>query len=190
MSRALNIIIEFKCQDEWKTFNPVIDGKSFGYTYFQGCIRDFFSEEVPTLGYPKTMSEETKQILGDGFNYCGEQTYVYAKDLFILIDKKQEQYKARLQKAQNSLSICNKLDNIMSELMKKENKDLKELQKLTIEMQENFDTNETQDDIDYYEETLENLSYIKEQFTVLSEMVNIIYDLYGETEVRFITNIG
>lgn len=190
MSRALNVIIEFKCKDEWKIFNPIVDEKQFKFTYFQGCIRDFFSEEVPILGYPKTMSIETKQILECDFDYCGEQTYVYAKDLFILIDKKQEQYKARLQKAQNSLSICNKLDDIMSELMKKENKDLKELQKLTIEMQENFDTNETQDDIDYYEETLENLSYIKEQFTVLSEMVNIIYDLYEETEVRFITNIG
>ena len=190
MSRALNVIIEFKCQDEWKTFNPVVNGKPFEYTYFQGCIRDFFSEEVPVLGYPKTISNKTKQILEDGFYYCGEQTYVYAKDLFTLINKKQEHYKNLLQKAQNNLSICNKLDDIMSELMKKENKDLKELQKLTIEMQETYDTNETQDDIDYYEETIENLDYIKERFTVLSEMVNIIYDLYGETEVRFITNIG
>jgi hypothetical protein len=190
MSRALNVIIEFKCQDEWKTFNPVVDGKSFGYTYFQGCIRDFFSEEVPVLGYPKTMSEETKQILGGDFDYCGSQTFVYAKDLFTLIDKKREYYKARLQKAQKNSSICHKLDDIMSELMKNENKDLKELQKLTIEMQEVFDANDNQDDIDYYEETIENLNYIKETFNALSEMVSIVYDLYGEPEVRFITNIG
>lgn len=190
MSRALNVIIEFKCQDEWKTFNPVIDGKPFEYAYFQGCIRDFFSEEVPMRSYPKTMSEETKQILEKSFDCCGAQTYVYAKDLFSLIDKKQEHYKNLLQKAQGNLLICHKLDDMMRELMKHENKDLKELQKLTIEMQETYDTNETQDDIDYYEETIENLNYIKEKFTVLSEMINILYDLYEEPEVRFITNIG
>lgn len=190
MSRVLNVIIEFKCQDEWKTFNPVIDEKQFGYAYFQGCIRDFFSEEVPVRGYPINMSKETKQILDEGFEYCGAQTHVYEKDLFSLIDKKIEHYKNLLQKAQSNLSICRKLDDIMHELMKHENKDLKELQKLTIEMQETYDINETQDDIDYYEETIENLDYIKERFTILSEMVNIIYDLYGEPEVRFITNIG
>lgn len=190
MSRALNVVIEFKCQDEWKTFNPIIDGKPFGYAYFQGCIRDFFSEEVPMRGYPINMSKETKQILEESFDYCGTQTYVYAKDLFNLIDKKQEHYKNLLRKAQGNLLICHKLDDIIHELMKHENKDLKELQKLTIEMQESFDTNDTQDDIDYYEETIENLDYIKERFTVLSEMVNILYDLYGEPEVRFITNIG
>lgn len=190
MSRALNVVIEFKCQDEWKTFNPVIDGKQFKFTYFQGCIRDFFSEEVPILGYPKNMSSESKKILDEEFDYCGEQTYINHNELNVLLDKKIEHYKARLQKAQKNSSICHKLDDIMSELMKKENKDLKELQKLTIEMQEVFDTSDNQDDIDYYEETIENLDYIKERFTVLSEMVSIVYDLYGEPEVRFITNIG
>lgn len=189
MSRALNVIIEFKCKDQWKLFNPIVDNKPFKFTYFQGCIRDFFSEEVPILGYPKNMSNEAKGILGEEFDYCGEQTYINHNELNILLDKKIEHYKARLQKAQKNSSICHKLDDVMSELMKKENKDLKELQKLTIEMQEVFDTNETQDDIDYYEETIENLNYIKEKFNTLSDMVDIVYDLYGETEVRFITNI-
>lgn len=189
MSRVLNVIIEFNNNGSWKLFNPVVEGKPFNHLQFQGCIRDFFSEEVSMRGYPINMSEETKQILGDNFDYCGSRTYIYAKDLFSLIDKKQECFKNILKKTQGNLSICHKLDDIMHELMKHENKDLKELQKLTIEMQESFDTTDTQDDIDYYEETIENLDYIKERFTILSEMVTIIYDLYDETEIRFITNI-